>query len=95
MKRIYAAFVAVIALVVLPMAAMAQAETGVPASGGWLSFFEALPGWLAAITSVVTAATAITALTPTKTDDAIVNTILRVLNIIAGNVGKNTNADDV
>jgi len=50
--------------------------------------------WILALTAVVTAATAITALTPTKTDDKIINKILRVLNILAGNVGKNKNADD-
>lgn len=60
-----------------------------------LSYFEDLPTWLVAITTVVTASTAITALTPTKTDDKIVNGILRVLNFLAGNVGKNKNADDV
>jgi hypothetical protein len=59
-----------------------------------LAFFEAFPAWLTAITSVVTAATAITALTPTKTDDKYVSLALRVLNTIAGNVGKNKNADD-
>ena len=59
-----------------------------------LAFFEAFPAWLTAITTVVTAATAITALTPTKTDDKYVSMALRVLNILAGNVGKNKNADD-
>jgi hypothetical protein len=33
-------------------------------------------------------------LTPTKTDDKYVSMALRVLNILAGNVGKNKNADD-
>jgi hypothetical protein len=59
-----------------------------------LNALDAAPTWLTAITGVVTAATAITALTPTKADDAIINTILRVLNLLAGNVGKNKNADD-
>lgn len=58
---------------------------------GWFSDF---PAWLAAITSVVTAATLVTALTPTKTDDKIVNGILKVLNFLAGNFLKNKNADD-
>lgn len=93
MKYLYAALCAVLAFLLVPVAAMAQTEGG--DVGGWLAIFEALPGWLVAITSVVTAATAVTALTPTKTDDAIVNAILRVLNILAGNVGKNTNADDL
>ena len=58
------------------------------------AFFEAFPAWLTAITTLVTAATAITALTPTKTDDKYVSLVLRVLNILAGNVAKNRNADD-
>lgn len=58
------------------------------------SFLEGFPVWLTAITTVVTAATAITALTPTKTDDKIINSILKVLNFLAGNFGKNKNADD-
>ncbi|QDP57537.1 MAG: hypothetical protein Tp1124SUR703682_8 [Prokaryotic dsDNA virus sp.] len=44
---------------------------------------------------VVTACTAITMLTPTKSDDMIFNTILRVLNMLSGNFGKNKNADDI
>lgn len=51
--------------------------------------------WIPAITGVVTAATAITALTPTKADNKIINAILKVLNFVAGNVLKNKNADDV
>lgn len=59
-----------------------------------LSFFEAFPAWLTAITSLVTAATAITALTPTKADDKYIAILLRGLNVLAGNVAKNKNADD-
>ena len=59
-----------------------------------LELFEAFPAWLTAITTLVTAATAITALTPTKTDDKYISLVLRVLNILAGNVTKNRNADD-
>lgn len=61
---------------------------------GLFSFFGELPDWLIAITSVVTAATAVTALTPTRSDDKVVNKILRFLNMLAGNFGKNKNADD-
>jgi len=49
--------------------------------------------WVIAVTGVVTAATAITALTPTKTDNKIINTILAILNILAGNILKNKNYD--
>lgn len=59
------------------------------------AILEAAPVWLTAITGVVTAATAITALTPSKSDDEVLDKILKVLNILAGNVGKNKNADDV
>lgn len=52
-----------------------------------------LQTWLLAITGLVTACTAITAITPTTVDDKIVNTILKVLNFFAGNIAKNTNAD--
>lgn len=58
---------------------------------GFLAQFEP---WIMAITGLVTAATAITALTPTKKDDAAVTAIQRILNILAGNVGHNRNADD-
>ena len=60
----------------------------------FFAIFDQLPGWLTAITAVVTAATAITALPPTTKDDAVIGGILRVLNILAGNFGKNRNADD-
>ena len=59
-----------------------------------IEFFESLPGWLIAITTVVTACTAITALTPTPKDDAVLAKVLKVLNFLACNIGKNKNADD-
>jgi len=59
-----------------------------------IEFFENIPAWIVAITTVVTACTAITAITPTKTDDEVISKLLRVLNFLAGNVGKNKNADD-
>jgi hypothetical protein len=61
----------------------------------FFAIFDALPGWLNALTALVTAATAITALTPTKVDDEYVSMALRVLNTLAGNFMKNKNADDV
>ena len=59
-----------------------------------LNFFDSAPSWVAAVTGVVTACTAITAITPTKTDDKIILFILRILNLCAGNIGKNINKDD-
>jgi len=58
-----------------------------------LALLDAAPAWLHAITALVTAATAVTALTPSTADDKVLNTVLRVLNFVAGNVGKNRNAD--
>ncbi|MDY6910744.1 MAG: hypothetical protein SVM79_00055 [Chloroflexota bacterium] len=51
--------------------------------------------YLNIIAWVIAAATVVTAITPTKVDDKYLSLILRVLNVMAGNVGKNKNADDV
>ena len=56
-------------------------------------FFEAFPVWIVALSTVVTACTAITAITPTKTDDKYIQIVLDVLNLLAGNFGKNKNKD--
>ena len=58
-----------------------------------IAYIDQLPAWVNALTALVTGATAVTILTPTKTDDAIASAILKVLNFLAGNFGKNTNAD--
>ena len=50
--------------------------------------------WIVAISGVVTACTAITVITPTKVDNKILDALLTVLNVLAGNFGKNKNADD-
>jgi len=44
--------------------------------------------------TLVGAISAITAVTPTRSDDAVIDQILRVLNILSLNIGKNKNADD-
>ena len=54
---------------------------------------EGFSDWLLAITGTVTAATAITALTPTKKDNKALDIILKVLNVLAGNILKNKNED--
>lgn len=59
-----------------------------------LNLVSGAPAWVSAITAVVTSATLITSLTPTKTDDKIISFILKILNLVAGNIGKNKNADD-
>lgn len=51
------------------------------------------PDWVDAIAKLVAGATALTMLTPTKTDNKVVDVILKVLNFLAGNVLKNKNAD--
>lgn len=47
-----------------------------------------------ALTAIVTAASTITAITPTQTDNDVLNKVLRVLNVLSINIGKNQNADD-
>ena len=58
----------------------------------WLTTGE-LGAWISVITAVLTAATAVTAITPTKVDNQVVNFLLKVLNFVAGNILKNRNAD--
>ena len=48
---------------------------------------------LLAVTGMVTAATGITAVLPSKAPNVFLNDVLRVLNVLAGNVFKNKNAD--
>ena len=60
-----------------------------------LEIWYVFPEWVQALCGLVTAATAVTALTPSKSDDKIVDVVLKVMNFLAGNVLKNKNADDV
>ncbi len=61
----------------------------------WVWFAAApIDAWIAAATALVVAANGITVLTPTKVDDKFVNMLLKVLNFLSGNFGKNRNADD-
>ena len=57
-------------------------------------FLNNYPVWLTALGTLFVGVKAITILTPTKSDDKVVNIILKVLNIFAGNVGNDKNADD-
>ena len=46
------------------------------------------------LTLIVTVATVITAMTPTKSDDELMQKVNKILNMLAGNIGHNINADD-
>lgn len=59
-----------------------------------LGFILSVVEYIAPVTAVVTAATGITAVTATKSDDKIIGIILKVLNVISGNVMRNKNKDD-
>ena len=58
-----------------------------------VTWFGDIPAWITALRSVVTAASAISALTPSKVDDRIIGKVLWFLNIVAGNIIKNKNKD--
>jgi hypothetical protein len=66
-----------------------------------LGYLDDAPAWLAALGAVLGAAKAITVLTPTQVDDdalgyatKAVNILLRIVNTLALNVGRDENADD-
>ncbi len=46
---------------------------------------------LAAISMIVTGLSAITTMTPNKSDDAVVNAVLKALNFLSLNFGRNKN----
>jgi hypothetical protein len=50
------------------------------------AFFDAFPAWLNAIMAVISAASAVTALTPTPRDDQFLARVYRVLEVLALNV---------
>ena len=63
---------------------------------GIINFIDQLPAIVNALMGLVVAANAVTIITPTRIDDdalGFVNKGLRVLNVIAGNFGRNRNAD--
>tara|TARA_Y100000310_G_scaffold91161_1_gene88451 strand:- start:833 stop:1030 length:198 start_codon:yes stop_codon:yes gene_type:complete len=60
----------------------------------FFEFFDSFPAWIAALTAFVTAAAGIAALTPTRADNKVIDMLLRVLNVLAINVGQAKNADD-
>jgi len=53
-----------------------------------------IPDWLQIGGLVVTAAAGIAAVTPTKADDKLVNSVLRIVNVLGLNIFKAKNADD-
>jgi len=58
-----------------------------------LAILALITPYIEPVAYVVTAATAITAVTPTKKDDKIIGFVLTVLNFLAGNFLKNKNKD--
>lgn len=58
------------------------------------SFLDAIPDWLQAATMLISAAAAITALTPTTKDDGWIDKIRLILNSLGLNVGHAKNKED-
>lgn len=59
-----------------------------------MAIIALLSPYITPLMGVVTAANAITALTPTRADNKILSIILRILNILAINFLRNKNKDD-
>ncbi len=59
-----------------------------------IAFFDGLPSWVNALTGLIAAAGVVAALTPTKSDDALLGNLSRLLNLVALNVRHSKNADD-
>ena len=51
--------------------------------------------YLTIVTAVITIANVITSMTPSKSDNLILDKILKILNFVSLNIGKNKNADEV
>lgn len=58
-----------------------------------IEFIDSIPTWVNALLLIFAGAKAITIMTDTRSDDKIVDAILRVLNLLAGNFGKDKNKD--
>lgn len=59
-----------------------------------IEFIDSIPTWINALLLLFAGAKAITILTPSRSDDKVVDIVLRGLNLLAGNFGKDKNADD-
>ena len=59
-----------------------------------LNFFADSPAWINALLSICVSATGITILTKNNYDNKVLNIIIKILNILAGNILRNKNADD-
>ncbi|MEC9434082.1 MAG: hypothetical protein VYD87_14355 [Pseudomonadota bacterium] len=57
------------------------------------TIIDALPAWLNALALLITAAAAIATLTPSKSDDRLINAALKLVNLLALNVARAKNAD--
>jgi hypothetical protein len=49
--------------------------------------FDAMPAWLSAVTTVIAAASAVAALTPTPRDDKILGKLAKIVDLLALNIG--------
>jgi hypothetical protein len=52
-----------------------------------LRIFDQIPSWLSMLTSLVTAASAVAAATPTPKDDTILGKIYKFVDVLALNIG--------
>ena len=58
-----------------------------------INIIDKLQVWLPAVTGLITSCAVIATLTPTKTDDKIIQKILDVINFVGLNIGKAENKD--